>query len=248
MKNNAKEWFEQFYNDQYKAWVLDQIPASMTQAQLDMIQDALNLAQNAHILDVFCGEGRHAIPLAKKGFEVTAIDLYEPFIQTIVKSSAGLNIHPICMDARSINYEKKFDAIILLFTSFGYFSDEENELLMNNLSNALKDDGKILIDIENRDYILKNYLHEKWRNKENGLLLERHAFNPFTSRQKTRRIWIDPKGNQEIYSRNLRLYSAHELIALAGKYHLEIIHKWGNYDKKPFSINTPRMIFTFQKQ
>ena len=74
---------------------------------------------------------------------------------------------------------------------------------LKKLKLAIKKGGLLLIDIENRDYILKNFIYEKWREKEFGLLLERHKFIPETSRQTTRRVQFFTDGTQKESHRDL---------------------------------------------
>jgi SAM-dependent methyltransferase len=248
MISPESEWFKDYFNHDYQSWILETIKEELTLKQVELLERALSLQADSKILDLFCGIGRHAIALAQKDHDVTAIDLVEDYISYIQKIAKDLpNLRSICMDARDIEYLEAFDAIYLMFTSFGYFSDAENEKLIEKIALALKPKGRVLIDLENRDYILQHFIHEKWRNKESGYLLERHTFNPMNSRQKTRRIWVDKDGQSKSYTRNLRLYNAHEILSLAEKSQLKLVYLWGDYNKKPFNVHSPRMIFTFEK-
>lgn len=245
---SENEWFKDYFNHDYQSWILETIKEELTLTQIELLEIALSLQADSKILDLFCGIGRHAITLAQKEFDVTAIDLVDTYINHLQQKSKDLpKLKSICMDARDIEYLEAFDAIYLMFTSFGYFSDIENEKMMEKITLALKPRGRVLIDLENRDYILQNFIHEKWRNKDEGYLLERHTFNPMNSRQKTRRIWVDKEGNSKSYTRDLRLYNAHEILNLAEKCQLKLVYLWGDYHKKPFNVHSPRMIFTFEK-
>jgi SAM-dependent methyltransferase len=248
MISPEQEWFKTYFNQDYQSWILETISQDLTLKQVELLESALALKADSKILDLCCGIGRHAIALAQKAYDLTAIDLVEEYIAQLQIFAKDLpRLQSICMDVREIDYTDSFDAIYLMFTSFGYFSDAENEKLIEKISQALKSQGRVLIDLENRDYILQHFIHEKWRNKDTGYLLERHLFNPMTSRQKTRRIWLDNNGQSKSYTRDLRLYNAHEILNLAEKYQLKLIHVWGDYDQKPFNIHSPRMIFTFEK-
>ncbi len=248
MIQNEKKWFHDYFNDDYRIWILDQIPEEMTIQQVEMIVKTMQLSIGNHVLDLCCGLGRHSLALVEKGIEVTAFDLVPDYLQTLQhKTSKYENLHVVCGDARELNFINQFDGVFMMFTSFGYFSEEENIELVDKISQSLKKQGRVLIDIENRDYILKNFIHEKWRHKNQGFLLERHTFFAKTSRQKTRRIWINNQGQVSSYIRDLRLYSGHELINIFEKKGLKLIKAWGDYDQRPFSIQAPRIIFTFEK-
>jgi len=245
---SEKEWFQDYFDSSYSELILDSIKEEFTNEQVSMLETLLELKPSDKVLDLFCGKGRHAIPLARKGFQVTAVDLVPEYIETIqnISEMEKLNINTIVRDARTINFEKEFNKAYLMFTSFGYFSDAENLELLHTIHKSLKKSGLLLIDIENRDYIVKHFIHEKWREKDFGFLLERHKFFPLPSRQHTKRILVMKDGTTKESFRDLRLYSAHEIITLAKSANLELVKIVGDYDSRPFQINSPRIIAVFK--
>ena len=245
---NHADWFTDYFTEEYAQLILDAITPEFTKAQVDLLEDLLTLQPTDNILDVCCGKGRHALALARKGYQVTALDFVPAYTDSIQKTvdAENLTVQTITMDVRQISFERQFDKAYLMFTSFGYFSDAENEYLLLRLQHSLNKGGLLLVDIENRDYILKNFIYEKWREKEFGLLLERHKFFPETSRQMTRRVQYFKDGSQKESLRDLRLYSLHELLHLAKKAELKPIKIVGDYNGKPFQINSPRIIAVFQ--
>lgn len=241
---SQKEWFEEYFNEDYAELILDSITPEFTSAQVRLIKDFLELKPSDKILDACCGKGRHAIALAREGYHITALDFvpaYTHYIDTI-SSQENLKIETLTTDIRKITFEQQFQKAYLMFTSFGYFKDSENEDLLNKLHQSIQKGGLLLIDIENRDYILKNFIYEKWRDKDFGLLLERHKFYPETSRQTTRRIQHRIDGTRKDSWRDLRLYSAHELLQIAKKANFELVKILGDYNGSNFQINSPRII------
>lgn len=243
-----KEWFREYFDSNYSQLILDSISDEFTSIQITLLETLLQLNPTDKIMDLFCGKGRHAIPLAKKGFQITAIDLVPDYIQFIQKiaEAENLKIKAIVQDARKIEYHQEFDRVYLMFTSFGYFTNIENAELLQTIHHALKKSGLLLLDIENRDYILKHFIHEKWREKEFGYLLERHKFFPLTSRQHTKRLLVMNDGSTKEFFRDLQLYSAHEMIKVAKDASFEIAQIVGDYDMSPFQINSPRIIAVFK--
>ncbi|MDD4615431.1 MAG: class I SAM-dependent methyltransferase, partial [Caldisericia bacterium] len=202
-----KEWFHSYFDESYGSIILDTILPDYTKNQVRFLQEALKPEPNASFLDLFCGKGRHALLLAKQGYTVTALDLVPSFVKELQLKAEQecLPIHPICGDARDLSFKNYFDHVIVLFTSFGYFSDEENIDLLSKIRTSLKPNGTCLIDIENRDYLLRFFCKEKWRKKSYGWLLERNTFYQNTSRQRTLRIVLDKHGNATESERILRL-------------------------------------------
>lgn len=245
---SEKEWFKEYFDSSYSQLILDSITDEFTKIQISLLETLLDLKSSDKILDLFCGKGRHAIALSRKHYQITAIDLIPEYIQFIQKiaEAENLKIQSFIQDARNINFIDEFDKAYLMFTSFGYFTDLENLQLLKLIRLSIKKFGLLLIDIENRDYILKHFIHEKWREKEFGYLLERHKFFPQTSRQHTKRLLVmNDKTTKESF-RDLRLYSAHEIINLAESAQFEMKQIVGDYDSRPFQVNSPRIICVFK--
>src|SRR5688500_6134893 len=87
------------------------------------------LPEGAAVLDLCCGVGRHSIELAKRGHRVTGVDRFEPFLEGAKSAAAagGLQVEWVQQDMRRFHRPAAFDAAISLFTSFGYFHDDEEE-------------------------------------------------------------------------------------------------------------------------
>jgi SAM-dependent methyltransferase len=243
------EWFHDYFNESYGSIILDSIQPAYTQSQVQFIEEALQPKPGASILDLFCGKGRHTLLLAKKGYNLTAIDFVPTFIQELKDRAEQeyCSVQAICMDARSIQFRNQFDHIIVLFTSFGYFSDEENTSLLASIRTSLKPGGTCMIDVENRDYILRFFCKEKWRKKTYGWLLERNTFYQRTSRQRTLRIVIDQHGNSTESERIIRLYSEHEILSLGNQVGFKTIKVYGDYNGSNSQSLSPRIITIFKK-
>src|SRR5687768_2760270 len=112
---------------------------------MDNITQYLNLPEDAKILDLACGKGRHSIYLNQLGYDVTGADLSENSIEEAAES-ANDTLHFVVHDMRE-PFEDKFDAIFNLFTSFGYFeNDSDNILTLKAISESLNEYGFGVID------------------------------------------------------------------------------------------------------
>src|SRR5690606_10223639 len=109
-----------------------------TRDEINFLEDVLQLPKGAKILDIPCGHARHAILLAQKGYQVTGIDIQDNFIKIGQQNAKDIeNISIKKGDMRDINYENEFAAVINMFTSFGYFSDQENFAFLKKMARAL---------------------------------------------------------------------------------------------------------------
>ena len=115
----------------------------------------LNLRPQAEILDLACGRGRHSIYLNKLGFIVTGVDLSSKSIEFAKVFETDTLIFKE-YDMSKV-YPKKFDAVFNLFTSFGYFENEEDNLnTIRSIKKELNEEGVGVIDFLNVEYVQKN--------------------------------------------------------------------------------------------
>ncbi|HUH25272.1 MAG TPA: class I SAM-dependent methyltransferase [Flavobacterium sp.] len=157
-KNNTwyTNWFDTpFYHILYKD--RDYAEAHLF---INNITDYLNLPENAKVLDLACGRGRHAIYLNKLGYDVTGADLSKNSIE-FAKEFENDTLHFEVKDMREPMNEK-FDAIFNLFTSFGYFpNDEDNLTALKAIHNSLNDYGFAVLDFMNVVKVIENLVPEE---------------------------------------------------------------------------------------
>lgn len=240
-------WYDEFFDEDYL--LTYQTPEEVTQEQVDFIESVLNLPPGAKILDLACGFGRQTIPMAKKGYEMTGLDYTSKFIELAKKKAEekNLKIDFVIGDMRKIPFENYFDGIYNYFTSFGFFSEEENLETLKQVSRALKPKGKFLLETLNKESLIKNFHKTAWyRVGENVFVLSENELDLSSSHLKVKRIIIDEKGKRE-KSFDIRLYSLHEISSLLQSVGLKIIETFGQRDKRVFSIDSPRLAVISQK-
>ncbi|MDP2960670.1 MAG: class I SAM-dependent methyltransferase, partial [candidate division Zixibacteria bacterium] len=242
-------WYDEFFKEDYLQIYLPFLTEERTKQEIDFIIEILNLPPGSKILDLACGFGRHTIPLAKKGYDMTGLDYTEKFIRMAEEKAQkeNLQIEFLVGDMRKIPFENHFAGVISYFTSFGFFSDEENFEVLKGVSKALKREGKFLLEIMNRDFLVKNFRPKNWQRLEDGtLVLEENSLDLMTNRLKNYKIIIDKKGERTKWF-ELRLYTLQELVYLLEKVGLKVIQTYGKKDKSPYSVDSPRMIVLSQK-
>jgi SAM-dependent methyltransferase len=142
-----RQWFERFFDADYVALLRDTSPPSRTSREVDFVVRTLGLPPGARILDVPCGYGRHAAALARRGFHVVGVDLSRAMIAEARRRwKEGPRLRFIQKDMRRLRAAEEFDAVINMYTSFGYFSARENVAVLRRLTRALRVGGLILID------------------------------------------------------------------------------------------------------
>jgi len=196
--------------------VFNIIPPKSTNAQVRFIIDRLKLRRGRSFLDCPCGIGRIALPLAKKGIRVTGVDIMPSYLDEMAQYAARrkVAIKGIQADMRRINFINEFHAGANMWTSFGFFQKEsDNMLVLKKMYEALKPGGRFLLHLINRDYIISDFRDSDWFTAGDVKVMHANRFDYATSILTTDWHFIH-KGQEKTHQVMLRLYSHHELIAM----------------------------------
>jgi len=226
----------------------DALTEERTKREIEFLVKELELDKPMKILDLACGHGRHANLLAELGHSVTGIDITPGFLE-IAKQEAkkkGVSVKYILGDMRKISFLEEFDRVLLLFTSFGYFTDQENFQVLKNVSNALKSGGLFCFDTFNRDVFLRHFLPYIVMEKGNDLMIDRNTFDSVTGRVYNKRIVIR-NGKRKDKPFFIRLYNPTEIRDLLKRAGLSIYKMYGDWVHKPFTSDSRRMIIIAKK-
>ncbi len=211
-KRRAKQWFEEIFDDDYLR-TLPFLTARQTEREAAFIAESLAVSPGGTLLDLACGYGRHAMELAGKGYQVTGLDLSLPLLIRAADAArrSGLTVNFSHGDMREMTNEDEFDGAYCTFTSYGYFDDDTNRKVAANLARAIKPGGRLLIDVVNRDYLVRDLPTRVWWQGEGCVVLEEVDFNYFSSRLQVQRSIIFEDGRQAEQEISIRAYSLHEI-------------------------------------
>jgi len=241
-----REFFDQDYLKIYKKQDLVRAPG-----EVEGILKILNLPKGSRIMDLCCGYGRHSIPLAKSGFEVTGLDLSETLLRRAKKDSRkeGVKIRWRKGDMREIPFENEFDGVINIFTAFGYFEeDRENFKVIRGVSKSLKKGGKFLMDTVNREWIIRNFLDQGWEQIKRGTFaLDERELDLSRSRIRARTLLIGGDKERE-KSHSLRLYTLKEMIQMMEESGLHLLSVFGRLDGSEYNLDSKRMVILTEKR
>jgi ubiquinone/menaquinone biosynthesis C-methylase UbiE len=205
--------------------------------------DWLGLKQGAEVLDLCCGMGRHSMALAEFGYDVTGVDLSEVLLNEAVKLDAGKQVSWLRGDMREVPLDRQYDAVVNLFTSFGYFDeDEQNEKVLHEVHRLLKEGGRFIIDFLNPVYVQSNLVPQSERREEDLLIREARTIEDGCVRK---RIVISQKGTADRqYLEQVKLYDRTTFEAMLLKAGLHIDHVYGEYDGQAYDAEaSSRLIF-----
>lgn len=243
-------WYERIFNEEYLQRYAPLLPAERTAAEVEGVCELLALPPGSRILDLCCGHGRHTVPLARRGYRMTGLDLSDCFLRRAQESAmeAGVEVQWVRSDMRSIPFEGCFDAVLNLFTAFGYLEDEaEDQKVLNAVARALKPGGAFLMEIIHRDCLLRRFAESGVQRLDDGTLaVEERTFNLLTGRQEVRGTLIYPDGRRSDLSHSLRLYTAAELAAMFRSAGLEGVAVYGGLDGSRLTLESRRLVLVGQ--
>lgn len=243
----ATEWFKDWFNSPYYHQLYFQHDEQEAAAFINKLIEHLHPAEDAAILDVACGKGRHSIQLAGKGFNVTGIDLSIDSI-TEAKQHETENLQFFVHDMRLpfiINY---FDYAFNFFTSFGYFNTRrENENSIRTIAQSLKLNGILVMDYLNMHYAEDHLVHksEKQIDDVNYFITKWYDETHFY-----KKIIIEDEGLEEPleYTEKVAKFTLGDFTDMFSFHGLQVQEVYGDYFFNNYNVKkSPRMIMIAKK-
>lgn len=232
-----------FEVDDYLYFYSEMLTDERSEAEVAYLVKLLELGQTLDILDLACGFGRHANRLAALGHRLTGIDLMEGFLALARKDAVdrGVQVRYQQGDMRQIKFKDEFDRVMILFTSFGYFEDDDNLLVLKNVRSALRPGGLLITDSMNRDVAMKNFQPVRVTEKDGNLMIDRSSFNSLSGWMHNQRIFIR-NGLRKDKPFKIRLYNPSEFSDLLARAGLEVYAMYGGFDAQPVSTDSRRLV------
>jgi SAM-dependent methyltransferase len=242
------EWWRELFDGRY----LEFYEALATPATADedaaFIERALALAPGSEVLDLGCGQGRHAVALALRGHAVTGLDLSSVLLERAraLAASRKVPLRLVERDMRELAGLGPFDACISMHTAFGYFTDEEDAAVLCGIAAVLRPGGRLLLDLDNPFPLLGRMPLRTWRETDRQVTREQMIYDPLGSRRNTdRTLFPRTGGRMEVPSSSVRLYFPHEIPRLLQRAGLGTEGLFGALDDEAYDWSrSPRMVFT----
>ncbi len=251
MTDTDTQWYKIYFGEDYLHKIEPILTPDRTKREVDGIDNLLGLPQGSSILDLCCGHGRHAIPLAQRGYKVTGQDLSEVFLREAEKEAQvqDVHVHWLHGDMRNIPFEKEFEAVINIFTAFGYLEDQdEDQKVLQQVSKALKPGGLFLLETLHREGLMRHYAPQLISHYPDGLIvLEERRFDLLTSRNEVKVTMLFSDGQRREYSHFLRVYTLTELVQMLAVAGLQVKTYLGSWDGSALTMDSFRLILLSQK-
>ena len=237
-----------FEADDYLYFYSDSLTDERSDREVASLVKLLDLRPPMKILDLACGFGRHANRLAALGYSVTGVDQSADFLNLARKHASDMrvDVNYLQVDMRQIEFVEEFDVVIMMFTTFGYFSDSDNFRMLENIARALKPGGLLGFDIPNRDVTLKALPPAVVLEKNRDLMINRNSFDMLSGRWHNQRIVIR-NGIRKDKPFSIRLYNPTEIRELVQKAGMEVSHLYGDWSGQQLSAESRGMVVLAQK-
>jgi len=245
-------WYEELFAGEDPARIDLYEETEYSRGQVSFVIEKLGLQPGARVLDLCCGQGRHLIDLVRRGYDVVGVDLSEYMLGKCREAAVKRGIEPqlVRADMRRIQFDSEFDAVINMFTSFGYLeSDEEDQKVLNAVARALKSGGRFFVDLLNRDALVRGFRGRDWEENARGeVTVSESRFSPLMGRCDTTGITIHADGRRTERHHSLRIYTYSEIERMLDVGGLTVESVWGGYDGAEFTMDSRRMIVVAGKQ
>lgn len=162
------DWWRRIFNSMYLKTDADVVEdKKITSFELDLFNNILGLSKDMAILDLACGQGRHTLELARRGFKnIYGLDRSHYLINRAkqISHNEGLVANFKEGDARKLPYSTdSFDIVMILGNSFGYFESIDDDIkILKEVFRVLKPHGRFLIDVADGSYLKENYNPRSW--------------------------------------------------------------------------------------
>ncbi|MCZ4409227.1 class I SAM-dependent methyltransferase [Cryomorphaceae bacterium 1068] len=240
-----KPWYRTWFNSPYYHLLYSNRDENEAERFIHNLLKYLSPDKKTHFLDLACGKGRHSLTVNRAGFEVTGADLAEENIR-FANQKSNERLHFVRHDMREPLGEDRFDYVLNLFTSFGYFDSlEENELVLKSIATELKPKGKVVLDFMNVEKVTKGLIPLETREID-GINFKITRTNDDGFIVKT--IELQDGDLEYTFHERVKALTKEDFMGMFRRCGFEILDTFGNYNLDDFDAEkSSRLILIGRK-
>ncbi len=221
-----------------------------TPAEVDSIKSLGKIQHEDAILDLCCGVGRHSLELARRGHKVVGVDRTKLYLERAVMNAKKekLDIEFIQDDMRTFYRKNSFDVVLSMFTSFSYFEDHEEQMLvLRNIYSSLRAGGRFVFESAGKEILAKIFLRQNWSEWPHGFMMEEREAIENWSKMHNKWIFIERNGTVHRWDVTHWIYSGSEIKEMLEKVGFSDIKVYGNLDGRPYDNEATRLVVVATK-
>jgi SAM-dependent methyltransferase len=245
------EWWESYFDAHYLLEYEPIFDLARDRREVARLIEILALPAGSRLLDVPCGQGRHAHLLAETGFRVDGLDYSAHLIARAKERGTGPTLRYTRGDMRRLPaaWTARFDAVLNLFTSFGFFdAPRDDARVIAEFARVLKPDGTLVWHGGSRDGVMARFLSRDWWKSHDGTMIgHRRRFDPLSGVLTIDTDWEGPSGRGTRQHR-IRLYTATRLAELCLDAGLVVEEAYDGWRDRPLRRRSSEMVLVARKR
>lgn len=245
------EWWRSYFDAQYLLEYEPIFTLESDRREVGRLIELLELPVGARILDVPCGQGRHAHLLAEAGFDVDGLDYSAHLLARAKARGSGKTLRYTRGDMRRMpaRWQGRFDAVVNLFTSFGFFTQPSDDVrVIAELARVLKPGGILVWHGGSRDGVMARFLARDWWTTTDGTIIaHERSFDPLSGLLTIRSTFRGGRGLGEREHR-IRLYTATRLAELCAQAGLIVERSFDGWSDRPLRRTSSEMLLIARKE
>jgi ubiquinone/menaquinone biosynthesis C-methylase UbiE len=248
---DSTAWWATYFDRQYLLEYEPLFSLEKDRREVARLIELMGLPVGASVLDVPCGQGRHAHLLAEAGYTVRGVDLSRDLLALAHARGSGSNLRYTRADMRRLprQWSNRFDAVVNLFTSFGFFEDPaDDQRVIAEFSRVLRPDGLLVWQGASRDGVMAKFLDRDWWTTRNGTVIgHEREFDALSGILTVRSTWRGQRSSGEREHR-IRLYTATRLAELCQAVGLIVSQALDGWHDRPLTRRSSEMLLLARKQ
>jgi SAM-dependent methyltransferase len=244
--NNSVAWYE---DD--KLWEIME-PVMFTEARIARTQDEVDaikflcrIQPDETILDLCCGVGRHSLEFARRGYKVVGVDRTKVYLEKakLAAKEENLDIEFVLDDMRTFYRKNTFDVALSMFTSFSYFEDHEEQMLvLRNVYSSLRAGGRFILESAGKEILARIFLRQSWSEWPHGFLLEEREAIENWSKMHNTWIFIEKNGTVNKWNVTHWIYSGTEFKEMLESVGFSDVRIYGGLDGSNYDNEATRLV------
>lgn len=244
------EWWETSFDSHYLREYEPIFDLERDRVEVARLIEIMELPVGAKILDVPCGQGRHSHLLAEAGYNVEGVDFSKHLLDIAKQRGTGPNLHYTRGDMRKLlpKWKGKFDAVVDLFTSFGFFSHPRDDAqVIREFARVLNPGGILVWHGGSRDGVMARFLSKDWWTTSDGTLIaQEREFDPLSGKLTVHSTW-KRGAKQGTRTHHIRLYTATRLAELCSDAGLIVEQAYDGWADRPLKRTSSEMLLVARR-